>query len=190
MKTQLFKTVFFLTALFCIHCSDNETPQDQLPPITQTGANTFGAVINGEIFIPKDKTGYYAPGGGRPKGLNISSGDGIITKDYYAITAVNYIDIYIPEDRPQQKEYAFQISPGVSSSLETPDITHSFCYINDIKYISYENSGNINFQKVDFNQEICVGIFSLKLKNENNENDIIEITNGQFDLKCTRPVGD
>jgi AraC-like DNA-binding protein len=71
MKTQLFKTVFFVTALFCIHCSDNETPQDQLPPITQTDANTFGAVINGEIFIPKDKTGYTPPGGGTPKGLEV-----------------------------------------------------------------------------------------------------------------------
>ena len=193
MKTQLFTTVFFLTLLLFFNCS-NEDPQEQLPPITQTGANTFGAIINGRVFIPKDKTGYYAPGGGRPKGLNISSGDGIITRNYYAISTANYIntdiDIYIPEDRPQQKEYTFKSSPGVGSSLDSPDFPHIYCYINDIKYISYQNSGFINFEKVDFTQEVCAGIFYAKLKNENNDDDIIEITNGRFDLKCTRPVGD
>ncbi|MGH2649337.1 MAG: hypothetical protein ACRDE8_17285, partial [Ginsengibacter sp.] len=28
-------------------------PVDQLPPATQTGANTFGCLINGEVFLPK-----------------------------------------------------------------------------------------------------------------------------------------
>ena len=29
-------------------------PVDQLPPETQTGANTFGCLVNGKVFIPKD----------------------------------------------------------------------------------------------------------------------------------------
>lgn len=28
-------------------------PIDQLPPATQTGANTFGALLDGEAFIPR-----------------------------------------------------------------------------------------------------------------------------------------
>ncbi len=96
MKHLFLKTAFLLFALTFSNCENND-PQDQLPPITQTGENTFGAIVDGSVFIPKDKTGYYAPGGGKPRGLNISSGDGIISKNYYAISAVNYIntDIYI-----------------------------------------------------------------------------------------------
>ena len=193
MKTTILKIVLFLFALTLVNCTKSDD-QDQLPPITQTGANTFGAIVDGNVFIPKDKTGYYAPGGGRPKGLNISSGDGITTANYYAISVSNYINtdiyIYIPEDRPEQKSYIFKSSPGVGSGLDTPNYPHVFCYINDIKYISYENSGAINFEKVDFTEQVCAGTFYVKLKNQNNEDDIIEITDGRFDLICTQPIGD
>ncbi len=33
----------------------SENPIDDLPPATQTGANTFGCLINGEIWKPKGK---------------------------------------------------------------------------------------------------------------------------------------
>ncbi|QTE24292.1 hypothetical protein [Polaribacter cellanae] len=79
------------------------------------------------------------------------------------------------------------MSPGVPSSLNKPNFPHIFCYLNDRKYISFENSGTINFEKVDFIEQICAGNFSAKLKNEMDENDIIEIKNGQFDLICTIP---
>ena len=193
MKHLFLKTAVLLFTLTFFNCENND-PQDQLPPITQTGENTFGAIVDGNVFIPKDKTGYSAPGGGRPRGLNISSGDGIISKNYYAISAVNYIDtdiyIYIPEDRPQQKEYIIQLSPGTTSISKTPDFPHIYCYINNRKYISFENSGSINFEVVDFTNQVCAGIFYAKLKNENDENDLIEITNGRFDFICTEPIGD
>jgi hypothetical protein len=33
---------------------DNQGPsKEQLPAITQTGANTFGCYVNGEIFLPR-----------------------------------------------------------------------------------------------------------------------------------------
>ena len=52
------KKIFFLLLSFiAISCSkDNsiETPADQLPPITTTGANTAGCIINGKILIPKN----------------------------------------------------------------------------------------------------------------------------------------
>ena len=169
MKTLFLKTVLLFFALTFSNC-ENNNPQDQLPAITQTGANTFGCLVEGRVFVPKDSEGYYAPGGGNTKGLTISSGDGIENINYYAIATANYINsdtyiyIYVPEDRPEQKEYTFKSSPGVPSSLNKPNFPHVFCYINDRKYISYENSGTINFQKIDFNQEVCAGVFSGKLK--------------------------
>jgi hypothetical protein len=32
---------------------------DQLPPITQTGANTFGCLINGNVWLPKGYDGNF-----------------------------------------------------------------------------------------------------------------------------------
>lgn len=199
MKLQTIKIYFlFITTLF-LSCSENDNleptiTEDVLPPITQIGANTFGFRVNDNIYLPKDDTGYTPPGGGTPRGLRISSGDGLKSFNYYSITARNYINfsiyIYIPEDRPQQKKYELKLSPGVASTLDDPDFPHLFLILNHKKYLSYENSGIIEFTKVDFTSEICAGIFNTKLKNIDDENDIIEIKDGRFDLICTKPIGD
>jgi hypothetical protein len=98
MKQFFLKTILLLFTVAFYNCENND-PQEQLPPISQTGANTFGAIVDGSVFIPKVSKGYFAPGGGNTKGLRISSGDGIESKDYYAIAASNYLnsDIYISQ---------------------------------------------------------------------------------------------
>lgn len=47
--------------LSCCSKDDNKSP-NQLPPETQTGANTFGAIINGQVMIPRNSIGYIPPG--------------------------------------------------------------------------------------------------------------------------------
>ena len=46
---------FLFISLTASECKKHKpgNPIDQLPPETQTGANTFGCLINGEIFLPK-----------------------------------------------------------------------------------------------------------------------------------------
>ncbi len=73
-------------------------------------------------------------------------------------------------------------STGVRSSLETPSFAHIFAIINNNKYLSIKNSGNVTFSKSNSNSSIYSGNFSLELKNINNENDIINITEGRFDI--------
>lgn len=76
MKTQLFTNLFWGGLFFLVSCSNNSDYQPfvpSLPPITQTGANTFGAVVDGKVFIPK--TSYPSnPGGGIIKGLEVMVG--------------------------------------------------------------------------------------------------------------------
>jgi len=52
MKNILLLTISFF--LLSSSCKKNKptNPVDQLPPETQTGANTFGCLINGEVFKP------------------------------------------------------------------------------------------------------------------------------------------
>ncbi len=191
-KKQL-KTIALLFLAFtfinCTKSDDTITPvvEDQLPPITQTGENTFGCLINGNVFIPKDKTGYTPPGGGRPRGINIYTGSYSSTSDYFVIRARNFNNIYLyiyrEKDVPEESiTYNFSNSPGVGYSLEAPNYPHTFCLINGIKYLTFLNSGEITYSKVNFNLGLYAGTFSLKLKNENNPNDILEITQGRFDI--------
>ena len=181
MKQFFLKTILFLFTIAFYNCENND-PQEQLPPITQTGANTFGAIVDGSVFVTKDKTGYYAPGGGTPKGIAVTVGSFLPDYEYFGIDAKNYESIYIPKEFPEETSYTFQVSPAVRSSLETPNFPHIFCSINGNRYVSYENSGSITFSKVDYNTGIYAGTFNAKLKNKDNPTDSIEITDGRFDF--------
>ena len=62
------KTILPLLLFLFIGCSgddDSANPLDQLPPATQTGANTFGCLINGEPFTPKGRLFGQVPKGAR-----------------------------------------------------------------------------------------------------------------------------
>ena len=186
MEKQTFKIYLFLITVLLLSCNDNENviqviPEDKLPPITQTGENTFGCLIDGNVFIPKDKTGYTPPGGGTPRGIEIFGNNSV-----FVIQARNYINatiyIYIPENLPNQIEYVFDESPGVSYGLNSPDYAHIFCIINNKKYLSFENSGSILFTKVNQTSGLYAGVFSAKFKNIDDKNDILEISEGRFDI--------
>jgi hypothetical protein len=92
VKQFFLKKTLLLIFITFFNCSNNDDSieQEQLPPITQTGDNTFGAIVDGQVFIPKDKTGYSPPGGGTPKGLKILG-----NSRTFVIQATNYEDIYL-----------------------------------------------------------------------------------------------
>ena len=53
------KTILLILLAFTFACSNNDdektpntNPIDQLPPATQVGANTFGCLLDGEVFKP------------------------------------------------------------------------------------------------------------------------------------------
>jgi hypothetical protein len=53
MKRKFFSLIFFCFALVNFTCKKHSVnPVDTLPPATQTGANTFGCLINGKAFTP------------------------------------------------------------------------------------------------------------------------------------------
>lgn len=55
--------VFTFLLLIASSCK-KDANKDKLPPATQTGENTFGCLINGEVYIPK---GYDGTGKPNPK---------------------------------------------------------------------------------------------------------------------------
>ncbi len=58
------KKILFLivgVALMSATCKKDAVETDGLPPISQTGANTFGATVNGKVFLPKVNFGNFTP---------------------------------------------------------------------------------------------------------------------------------
>ncbi|MGI4884718.1 MAG: hypothetical protein ACRYFR_07130 [Janthinobacterium lividum] len=52
------KPLLLLSLALLLGCKKNEqAPVDQLPPATQTGANTFGCLLNGQTWTPKGNDG-------------------------------------------------------------------------------------------------------------------------------------
>lgn len=93
MKTLIY-ILSFITLTACNKDDNTETPQDQLPPITTTGANTAGCIINGKVLIPKN--GSQAIGGPPIYGLNLVGGnnfnESIIGDDYWQLEIANKRD--------------------------------------------------------------------------------------------------
>ena len=60
MKTKLPLSLAVLMLTQCSKCKNDPAPADparQLPPATQTGAGTFGCLVNGQPYTPKGNNG-------------------------------------------------------------------------------------------------------------------------------------
>lgn len=58
-KIYLLLTLLFIALFFLDSCKKHkhDNPVDQLPHATQTGANTLGFLLNGEVWTPKGRVG-------------------------------------------------------------------------------------------------------------------------------------
>ncbi|TYP96487.1 hypothetical protein C7447_10753 [Tenacibaculum adriaticum] len=184
MKTLFLKTALLLAVVTFFNCSNNDDPQDQLPPITQTGANTFGCIINGEILTPKDGRG--VP---QAKGLFVahySNNNIVFDVGNFKDDNGDSIYIYI-YNLTSIGTYSFGLSTGQSISTFEPDFNHCWTRTFDTttggkKYLSNINSGTIIITRFDPINFIISGTFELTTFEENDPNNTIEITDGRFDI--------
>ena len=62
LPPMLRKLPLYLSLLLLTQCSkcrrDDPAPVDQLPPATQTGAGTFGCLLNGQAWTPRGNDGF------------------------------------------------------------------------------------------------------------------------------------
>ena len=184
MKHLFFKTIVFLFLFTITSCSESDAPQDQLPPITQTGANTFGCVINGEVLIPKDGIG--VP---QPKGITVkyrNNKNFIIDAGNLKDNGGGDIYIYI-YNLTSTGVYNLGVSDNQSDLSFAPSYPHIFCRTYDGAnqgkvYLSNVNSGTITITRFDSDNHIVSGTFELTVFNKDNPSETIEITEGRFDV--------
>lgn len=194
-RKMILFTAIALFLMFSGMGCEKKVLTEQLPPETQTGANTFGCLFNGKVFTPNEYIGFMMPsGGGGPISVYGYYHD---TENYsnmiYAvrssnITNIQYIHVYI---------YRMRLN-GVGSYKTGDKVayhTHYHqpfcCYIScravspttgQYKfYGSYANSGEINVTRCDNEKRIYSGTFNATLK-EDGGDEIVHITEGRFDL--------
>jgi hypothetical protein len=162
------RTIFLLLSTLFIFVScdkDNDksqSPIDQLPPATQTGANTFGCLINGEPFVVSNTSNQTAiyQGGFLQFG---AKGIYMVVLDPIEI-GINYQFMDLGQGQASAK-YFEDPNPQLGCHYEYND--------------TYQ--GTVRFTKIDTVNYIISGTFEFSSVTDNCEN--INITNGRFDLQ-------
>ena len=184
---QLMPLCVAILLCFCFaHCKKTKTDiplteLEKLPPITQTGANTFGCLVDGVAWLPN---------GNRPQngGPNIQVYvDPTFQGGRFSITGNKY---------NEQNQYI-----GIGSFRCTTSGLYNFdssfnglqFYRNipNSNYVDYSTNdfgiykkGFINITKYDLSTGIFSGTFEGRLYKLNGSyGDTIKITNGRFDVK-------
>ncbi len=192
MKTTIL--LLFLTLSSCSKDKTEDTPKDQLPPITTIGANTAGCIINGKVLIPKNGTQSF--GGPALYGLNISAGNNfnapIIGDDYWQLEIANKKDsngaaiiLYIRNMQNGIGNYDVNQSNG-ELNIDGPNNNQIIAGIKENgiykTYWSGTNAGEIKITRFDYLNGIYSGIFNCTLYNKNIPSEIIQVTDGRFDI--------
>lgn len=177
------KLLFLLLTSFTLSCcnKDDDKPKtelEKLPPATQTGAQTFGCLIDGKAFVPP-KFGTNAPnafyqfvggaytlsiyggtsGGPNLKGINIGCLDMPLIQE----------TTYLLKERLTNNYFGrYSIGGGIYGEYETNII----------------DNGTLIITRFDPANFIISGTFSFKAK-EIYTGEIVEITEGRFDMQYT-----
>jgi len=172
--------IILLSGLFaCRKSSSNK--KDQLPPITQTGANTFGCLVNGQVFTPQGFEQNH-PAFDMIVDPTFQNGNFGITvfnkkrKMHMDIGSneINNIGVYPINDFTRLVTVSIYndmtncyFGPSMQCILTGP------CYVN----------GNLTLSRYDLSNKIFSGTFEFTLYDPEISCDTFKITQGRFDKK-------
>ncbi|NLN24478.1 MAG: hypothetical protein GX163_02215 [Bacteroidetes bacterium] len=188
---------FLLGAGGCNNDDDAFVPT--LPPITQTGENTFGCYVDGKLLIPRDGTGSLHT---TDSGLRFIAGPGPTDFTYNEIMVRDFksgngglLTLHIT-DLQQNGEGTYTINESnCKANVDAnPNINLFVRWWNEEAqafkwYCSIENGGTLTITRYDFENRIVSGTFNSTAVNRDDPNDFIEITEGRFDIKWNELPG-
>jgi hypothetical protein len=176
--------ILLATALAFITCckKTDTNPLDselaKLPPITQTGANTFGCLVNGKAVTPNSSCincpppleGGYDPSPNGQFGLRCRYENGKKSIGFGLDSIFTYKNFLI-KDTINKKVRVSIYNELLGNSCEWVGSLDPFQLI----------SGNVTLSKVDVPNGIFSGTFEFTIKTKDCGN--YEVTNGRFDYK-------
>jgi hypothetical protein len=165
---------------------DPAKPEDQLPPATQTGANTFGCLLNGQPWVPS--------GGGLFSNPNL-----LITYDPAYKGGNLAITAYRVLDSTSNKQYIGVGGDGINQVGSYPLTTYTTNPIASLRVASFSDgsktspcneyssapgtkaTGQLILTRLDNTQGIVSGTFNFTLSQPGC--DTVKVTQGRFDYK-------
>lgn len=180
MKTiQIFKILLTITLLTSCGNDDDSNPQDpidQLPPATQTGENTFGALLDGETFIPS--------GGINPLDCVYQ----LVNGERFFTLQGNQQDENFNLIRLSLATNASELSPNVTYQLmsNNPGNVYGAFFLNtDQTFTDGSNyTGELTITRLDLNAQIVSGTFFYDVIDGNGQ--LRQIREGRFDMRFTQ----
>jgi hypothetical protein len=183
MKKILLFILLYISTLSCSHHYDDPQPVselDKLPPATQTGANTFGCLLDGVAFKP-----------------------GITNNSYNCFYQFVNGEYYFNVNASNQK---YGILKGIGIGTEKKTISegqtlnlferingnaygtyyvgNSNTGLDDLMYTSTYNTGQLIITKLDFTHNIVSGTFWFNVIDS--QNVVHHITDGRFDMQFSQ----
>jgi hypothetical protein len=192
MKTiHLLFCTLAVTLASCDNNDDASSCESSLPQATTTGANTFGACINGKLLIPRSGGGSFGttPDAASLLGAlpNLTDYEEIEIRDLKSDRTSRFL-LHIEDAFVNgATDYVINESNG-QNGIDGLNNSYIHCRIFDDKtgqyqfYRSFENSGLLTLSTYNFDGALLSGTFSCWLKNSSNQNDSIQITNARFDI--------
>lgn len=176
MKTSIAICVICLTAFAC------NKKVSELPPATQTGANTFGASVNGELWVPRA----FGP----------ITGAAILEARYTSPTTL-IIQARNYASSPTESEFEIFLKdimgPGtflLNNTVPYPTSSASYGYYVKRKLsplnewiTSSTHTGSVTITRLDPVNKIVSGVFEFNAVNLYNNPEPIAVTSGRFDIK-------
>lgn len=172
--------VLALVALSLVGCKKDV---DELPAPTQTGANTFGAKVDGEFWVPQ--------------GFGIVPTTPIIEARYSGGNSV-FINARNFSSSPTETEFEIYLQnitgPGTillnQNTANYPSQSASYGYYVKRKirplfeYItSAQHTGRVEVTKFDTEHHIISGTFEFQGADKTDPSQTVTVTEGRFDVK-------
>ncbi len=187
MMTRKYRAAALLLAIILLApaCKKNASGtycNNCLPPATDTGANTFGCLVNGKVFLPQKRIGSMSI----PLQCNYQNVDGSIGftlggTDFINNTSVGLAVSEIFIKGPSVFNYSIPIAGNAYASYDCCDNNS----INPLYYTQIGSAGQLIFTRFDTLYQIASGTFWYDAV-DTASRDTIHIRDGRFDVHFTR----
>ncbi|OIQ18608.1 MAG: hypothetical protein BM557_06695 [Flavobacterium sp. MedPE-SWcel] len=176
---NIFFTLLILLSLTACNNDDNNNgstnPVDQLPPATQTGENTFGCLLDGEVFIPR--------GGTNPLDCTYQ----FLNNEYYFGVQGNKRNTNNDLIRIGIVTEGIQLSENETYNLSSNDFGNAsgvYFFNTSLNYTSQTYTGELTITKLDTDNQIVSGTFWFDV--QDNDGVVHQIREGRFDMQYTQ----
>ena len=196
MLRRILFITFFVTALLTCsfysckkHTSQPANPVDKLPALTQTGANTFGCLVNGQVVVIHQPFGDLEPDYGCQYQLIYSTVNGYSFNVYGTNKQdgchFKSVDIGLDSIQLEETTYSLNTSIVHYGRHGLVDISTACPPSPLLTYITDSTiSGQLTITHFDQQNQIVSGTFWFNAV-ESNRGDTVRVTDGRFDMHYT-----